>query len=153
MRRHKQFIHRVSPQVKPFLCSHCDFENTSLVSIKNPFFQKHGNRIVNHRCYCNIDCGDGAKSLNHAEVFHSLPTQQFKQKENVDIERSSCYKKIETAFRGSLQTSQLKRRITSIDLLELLGKERSRIRNLIREKTRDGPKNVQLTTEMKLVKP
>ena len=152
LRRHKQNIHRVHPQVKPFLCSDCDIENTSLVSIKNHFLQKHGHRIVNHCCYCNVVFGDSAKSLNHAEIFHSLPTQ-FKQKENVDIERSSGYEKTATAFRGSLQTYQLKRKIKSIDLLELLGKEKSRIQNLIREKARDGPKKVQLTTELKLVKP
>ena len=90
--------------------------------------------------------------MNHAEIFHSLATQ-FRQKENVDIERSSGYEKTETAFSGSLQTYHLKRKSTSIDLLELLGKEKSRIQNLIREKTRDAPKKVQLTTELKLVKP
>ena len=130
MHRHKQNIHRVYPQVKPFLCSDCDFENTSLVSIKNHFLQKHGHRIVNHCYYCNIVFGDSAKSLNHAEIFHSLPTQ-FKQKENVDVERSSGYEKTETAL--SLQTYQLKRKTTSIDLLELLGKEKSRIQSLNRE--------------------
>ena len=139
-------------QVKPFLCSDYDFENTSLVSIKNHFLQKHVHSIVNRCCYCNIVFGDSAKSLNHAEIFHSLPTQ-FKQNENVDVERSSSYEKTETAFRRSLQTYQLKRKITSIDLLELLGKEKSRIQNLIREKTRDGPKKVQLTTELKVVEP
>ena len=46
----------------------------------------------------------------------------------------------------------MKRNYTSIDLLELLGKEKSRIQNLIKEKTRDSPKKVQLTTELKLVK-
>ena len=69
---------------------------------------------------------------------------------------ASVKKKTERAFKGSLQTlqtNQLKRKITSIDLLELLGKEKSRIENLIREKTRDGPKKDQLTTELKLVKP
>ena len=71
----------------------------------------------------------------------------------MDIERSSGYEKTETVFRGSLQIYQLKRKITSIDLLELLGKEKSRIQNLITEKTRDGPKKVQWTTELKLVKP
>ena len=120
--------------------------------MKNHFLQKHGHRIANHCCYCNIVFGDSANFLNHAEIFLSLPTQ-FKQKENVDMERSSGYEKTETAFRGSLQTYQLKRKIISIDLLELLGNEKSRIQNLIGEKTRDGPKKVQLTTELKLVKP
>ena len=71
----------------------------------------------------------------------------------MDFERSSGYEKTETAFRGSLQTYQLKRKITPIDLLELLGEEKSRIQNLIREKPPDGPKEVQLTTELKQVKP
>ena len=130
----------------------CDFENTSLVSIKNHFLQKHGHEIVNHCCYCNIVFGHSGKSLNHAKIFHSIPTQ-FTQKENVDIEKRNGYEKTDTAFRRSLQTHHLKRIITSIHLLELLGKEKSRIQNLIREKTRDGPKQVQLTTELKLVKP
>ena len=152
LRRHKQNTHRVYPQVKPFLCSYCDFENTSLVAIKNHFSQKHGHIIVNHCCYCNIVFENSAKSLNHAEIFHSLPTQ-ITQKEHVDIERSRGYEKIETAFRGLLQTYQLKQKITSIDLLELLGEEKSRMQNLIREKTRDGPKKFELTIEKKLVKP
>ena len=63
------------------------------------------------------------------------------------------YRQVETAFGGSLQTYQLKRNITSIDLLELLGKEKNQIQNLIREKTRAGPKKIQLTTELKLIKP
>ena len=71
----------------------------------------------------------------------------------MDIERRSGYEKTETAYRRSTQTYQLKRKITSLDLLELLAREKSRKQNLIIEKTPDGPIKVQYTKELKLVKP
>ena len=37
---------------------------------------------------------------------------------------------MKTAFTGSLQTYQLKRKITSVDLLELFGVEKNQIQNL-----------------------
>ena len=120
--------------------------------MKQHFLQKHGHVIENHCCYCNKVYGDFFKYLNHIEYDHGLPTK-FSPRNNEDIERNTGYRQVETAFGGSLQTYQLKRNITSIDLLELLGKEKNQIQNLIREKTRAGPKKIQLTTELKLIKP
>ena len=72
---------------------------------------------------------------------------------NILIERITGFRQVEKGFGGLLQTYQLKRNITSINLLELLGKEKNQIQNLIREKARAGPKKLELTTELKLIKP
>ena len=40
LRRHKQNIHNTQPKVQPFACSDCDFQNTSLVTMKQHFFTK-----------------------------------------------------------------------------------------------------------------
>ena len=133
MRRHKQNVHKIQPLVKPFACSECDFQNTALLTMKQHFLQNHGHVILNHCCYCNKVYGDTLKYLNHIEYEHGLPTK-FAPRNNEDIERVTGYRQVETAFGGSLQTYQLKRKITSIGLLELLGKEKSQIQNLIREK-------------------
>ena len=116
MCRHKQIVHKVLPQIKPFLCSDCDFEDISSVSMKKHFLQKYGHIIVNHCFYCNIIYRDGTKFLNHAESVHSLPTK-FTQRENADIERIPGYKRTET---GSLQCYQPKRKITSTAVLEVV---------------------------------
>ena len=152
LRRHKQNIHNTQPKVQPFACSDCDFQNTSLVTMKQHFLQKHGHIIVNHSLYCNIVYGEATKYSYHLEHDHGLPTI-FTPRENDNIERMTGYQQVEKAFWGSLETYQLKRRITSIDLFELLCKEKNQIQNLIREKCRNGPKKFQLTTELKLVKP
>ena len=152
LRRHKQNIHNTQPKVQPFACSDCDFQNTSLVTMKQHFLQKHGHIIVNHCLYCNIVYGEAMKYSYHLEHDHGLPTI-FTPRENDNIERMTGYQQVEKAFWGSLETYQLKRRITSIDLFELLCKEKNQIQNLIREKCRNGPKKFQLTTELKLVKP
>ena len=152
LRRHKQNIHNTQPKVQPFACSDCDFQNTSLVTMKQHFLQKHGHIIVNHCLYCNIVYGEAMKYSYHLEHDHGLPTI-FTPRENDNIERMTGYQQVEKAFWGSLETYQLKRRITSIDLFELLCKEKNQIQNLIREKCRNGPKKFQLTTDLKLVKP
>ena len=69
------------------------------------------------------------------------------------IENSTGYKQVESAFDGSLQTFQLDRKITSIDLFEMLYQQKNQLQNLVREKVCDGPKKLQLTAELKLVKP
>ena len=40
LHRHKQNIHNTQLKVQPFACSDCDFQNTSLVKMKQPFFTK-----------------------------------------------------------------------------------------------------------------
>ena len=116
--RHKQEVHEVLPQTKPFSCSECDYEKTSLVFMQKHFLQKHGHILVNHCCSFNFIYGDGAKNLNHAECVHTLSTK-FTQRENSDIERNTGYKQTEKSFTGSLQAYELKRKITSNILLEL----------------------------------
>ena len=151
LRRHKLNIHNTQPKVQPFACSDCDFRNTSLVTMKQHFLQKHGHIIVNHCLFCNIVYGEATKYSYHLEHDHGLPTT-FTPRKNDDIEKMTGYQQVEKGFWGSLETYQLKRRITSIDLFELLCKKNQK-QNFIREKCRNGPKKFQLTTELKLVEP
>ena len=103
-------------------------------------------------CYCYIIYGDSAKISNHAECVHFLPTK-LTQRNSAEIERITVNNHMDTAFTGSLQTYQLKQKSASIDFLEIFDQEKDQIENLIRKKTHDGPKKeVQLTTELKLVK-
>ena len=108
--------------------------------------------MVNHCCYCNNFNGDTTDYINHFETFHNLPVN-FVPKKVQDIEKSTGYKQVESAFDGSLQTFQLDRKILSIDLFEMLYQQKNQLQNLVREKVRDGPKKLQLTLDLKLVKP
>ena len=47
----------------------------------------------------------------------------------------------------------MKRKITSIKLLELFSLEKNQIQHSVREKTSEGPKKVQLSLILKQVKP
>ena len=85
----------------------------------NFFLQKQGHIIVNHCLCCNIVYGEATKYSYHLEHDHGLPTI-FTPRETDDIERMTGYQQVEKTFWGSLETYQLKRRITSIDLFELL---------------------------------
>ena len=123
LRRPKQNIHNTQPKIQPSACSDYDFQNTSLVTMKQHFLQKHGHIILNHCLYCNIVYGEATKYSYHLEHDHGLQTI-FTPRENDDIERMTGYQQVEKAFWGSLETYQLKRRITSIDLFELLCKEK-----------------------------
>ena len=89
LHRHKQNVHNVRPKVQPFACSDCDFQNTSLVTMKQHFLEKHGHIIKNPCFYCNIVYGETVKNSHHLEHDHGLSTI-FTPGENSDIEKMTC---------------------------------------------------------------
>lgn len=152
LRRHKQTVHKIQPSTDPFTCSDCNFTHNSLQVFKNHFLQQHGLELLNHCSYCNQLFGNTNKFITHMEVDHCLPTK-FTKRSNKDIEHTTKYNLVRTAFKGNLQVFEADHQLKCNDLFELLLSERSSIQQLVRENTRQSPKKVQLTAELELTKP
>ena len=171
LRRHQYLIHKIEPERPTLICNQCNFKNQTLLGLTGHSRSRHGGKKVESVCiYCNHCFMSKENFVQPLKNRHGLPvwakdaTTQSESPNHIGpsqarmLEReppkqgASLSKPVQSAFNGDVEVYNIKPTM-EIDLLAYLTSVKPEIDEILQNKTSHGAHKVQLTAELKLMKP
>ena len=171
LRRHLYLIHKIEPERPTLICNQCNFKNQTLLGLTGHCRSRHGVKKAESVCiYCNHCFMSKENFIQHMKNRHGLPvwaidaTTQSESPNQAGPSRArmlereppkqgaSLSKPPQSAFNGDVKVYNIKPTM-EIDLLAYLTSVKPEIDEIVQNKTNHGAHKVQLTAELKLMKP